>query len=243
MEVLYGPKATNELCRYAQAAALLGNMEPQYGVAPDEFSFAALCVAVQQSDLSGSEAVAEAGRIEAAITTSGKHSVKELCSGFTWHLVACKAAATACAFNLQQGPNDQQRPVGNRSKCDDAGVDVSTELGTTMINAYCKGGAGGMKHAERVLQSMLVRLFERRISMLSHDVWHVLSIGHLMQSARLAGAHCGECRRPSECGNIQLNARSTQADGSGQLRRISSTPAGSRLVSKPVVPTLMLIYA
>ena len=38
-----------------------------------------------------------------------------------------------------------------------AGVGLSTELGTALINAYCKGGAGGMRHAERVLQLMLVR--------------------------------------------------------------------------------------
>ena len=34
---------------------------------------------------------------------------------------------------------------------------MSTELGTTLINAYCKGGSEGMRHAERILQSMLVR--------------------------------------------------------------------------------------
>ena len=57
--------------RYAQAAALVGDMEPRYGIAPDEFSLAALCVAVQRSDLADDEAVAEATRIEAAIQASG----------------------------------------------------------------------------------------------------------------------------------------------------------------------------
>ena len=47
-------------------------MAPQYGCAPDEFSYAALCVAVQQSDVAGSEAIAEAARIEAAIEASGE---------------------------------------------------------------------------------------------------------------------------------------------------------------------------
>ena len=35
---------------------------------------------------------------------------------------------------------------------------MSTELGTTLINAYGKGGSDGMRHAERILQSMLVCL-------------------------------------------------------------------------------------
>ena len=51
---------------------MLDAMALQYGCAPDEFSYAALCVAVQQSDLAGSEAVAEAARIEAAIEASGE---------------------------------------------------------------------------------------------------------------------------------------------------------------------------
>ena len=42
-----------------------------------------------------------------------------------------------------------------------AGVPMSTELGTILTNAYCKAGvsaaaSGGLQHAERVLQSMLV---------------------------------------------------------------------------------------
>jgi len=39
-----------------------------------------------------------------------------------------------------------------------AGIDMSTELGTALINAYCKGGSEGIRHAERILQSMLVCL-------------------------------------------------------------------------------------
>jgi len=35
---------------------------------------------------------------------------------------------------------------------------MSTELGTTLINAYSKGGSEGMRHVERILQSMLVCL-------------------------------------------------------------------------------------
>ncbi len=63
------------LCRFAEAAALLDEMAPQYGCAADEFSYAALCVAVQQSDLAGHEAVAEAARIEAAIEAMGESDV------------------------------------------------------------------------------------------------------------------------------------------------------------------------
>jgi hypothetical protein len=59
-------------CRYEQAAALLGDMEAQHGVRPDEFSFAGLCVALQrESDLGGRQIIAEAQRIEAAIANCG----------------------------------------------------------------------------------------------------------------------------------------------------------------------------
>ena len=45
-----------------------------------------------------------------------------------------------------------------------AGVHMSTELGTTLINAYCKGGSEGMRRAERILQVMLVILFQHCIA-------------------------------------------------------------------------------
>ena len=61
------------VCRYEEAAALLGDMEAQHGVRPDEFSFAGLCVALQQeSDLGGHQVIAEALRINAAIAACGR---------------------------------------------------------------------------------------------------------------------------------------------------------------------------
>ncbi len=97
---------------------------------------------------------------------------------------------------------------------------MSTELGTALINAYCKGGFEGVRNAERILQPMLVRLStpccQAPAMLVSAD-----------QSAGLTGKDCGSGDGVSERSDIQLNACGTPAAGFGQLWRISCPATGA----------------